>query len=294
VDDGVSGWIAADGSAEGLAAALTRALATPPDRRREMGRAAAAAVQRICDAPAIAARHVTYKSALARAGTADVRAPAADVEVEVVEVGGDAAGQADPAAREAAALRAAISRPGTAPVAFVDAGLQVVPSALATLAAWLAHDPRLGVVAGWTLRTMPAPRVDVPPVPSRPHQNDAGGMAPLVVVRRAALPPEATSRRALCDQILAGDWQGATCPRVLGTTATPSAPVPLAARQFSSMALAIQRLHTPLLQWLRTTAPDARRRFLLDALRHPLRSASGVLQRLRRPAAPAHGQDAGR
>jgi glycogen(starch) synthase len=319
VEDGVSGWIAADGTPDGLAAPLTRALATPPGVRRAMGAAAAATVQRVCDGPAIVARHLAFKRALAGAGVIAVAPPSPAVVEVVVCAAGASARQVDdtlaslraagvpdasvqvvslegrdrasapapattpsgPGEAESAVMRAAADRPGLGPVAFVDAGLRVTPPALATLAALLAHDPRLGAVAGWTVRIRPGARVDVAPWPSQPHLDDAETVAPLVVVRRAALTGQAGSRRALGDRLLADGWEGAVCPAVLGTSAAASAPVPLSARRFSSMALAIQRLHTPLLRWLRTCAPQARRRFLRDALGHPLRSADWVVQRLR-------------
>ena len=64
VEDGVSGWIAADGSPAGLAHALRRALATPVAQRQRMGAAAAAAVQRICAPDDVVRRHRAFKAGL--------------------------------------------------------------------------------------------------------------------------------------------------------------------------------------------------------------------------------------
>lgn len=320
VEDGVSGWVARAATPDGFADALTRALATPAGVRRDMGRAAAVTVQRVCDAAAIAARHVTYKRGLARASLAVAPAVSPVTDVSVVVVGGTDAGAiaetlaslreagvpassvhvvastasgagidpgiamttCAPADVEAAAMGAARAGAAVSPVAFVDAGLRVSPSALRMLAAWLARDDRLGLVAGWTVRTSGVRRVDVQPLPSHPHIDDAGGTAPLILVRRAALTAAVASRRTLADHVLRGPLEGAVCPRVIADTATPSTPVPLAARRFSSMALAIQRLQMPVLTWLRTCAPEARRQFLRDAFGHPVRSAGWALRRLRR------------
>ena len=67
VEDGVSGWIAADGSAASLAQALRRALATPVDQRQRMGAAAAAAIQARCDSHTVVQRQIAFKAGLCQA-----------------------------------------------------------------------------------------------------------------------------------------------------------------------------------------------------------------------------------
>jgi glycogen(starch) synthase len=64
VDD-ESGWIAEQPTATALAQALRRALATPAERRRAMGEAAARAVSGRCDASTVARRHLELKRSLA-------------------------------------------------------------------------------------------------------------------------------------------------------------------------------------------------------------------------------------
>ncbi len=64
--DGESGWIAPEVTPSGLAHALRRALATSAAERQEMGRAAAAAIRRVCDNDTIVRRHLEVKSRLAR------------------------------------------------------------------------------------------------------------------------------------------------------------------------------------------------------------------------------------
>lgn len=65
IEDGVSGWIAADASPDGLAAALRRALDTPPHRRAAMGEAAASRVHAICDSRTIVPQHLAFKQRIA-------------------------------------------------------------------------------------------------------------------------------------------------------------------------------------------------------------------------------------
>jgi hypothetical protein len=50
------------------------------------------------------------------------------------------------------------------------------------------------------------------------------------------------------------------------------------------MARSIQRLHTPLLQWLRSCSPAERRALVREGLRNPARSARHlVMHSIRRP-----------
>ncbi|HJX27560.1 MAG TPA: glycosyltransferase family 4 protein [Thermoanaerobaculia bacterium] len=77
IEDGVSGWLADDATPETLAGALRRALATPPERLREMGRNAAAAVARICDNRTILERHLALRAEAAARGASRSLVPPA-------------------------------------------------------------------------------------------------------------------------------------------------------------------------------------------------------------------------
>lgn len=71
IDDGRTGWLVdpEDGPlADRLAATLRRALATPPDRLREMGREAAKSITSLCDNVATADRHIAYRAEVAARG----------------------------------------------------------------------------------------------------------------------------------------------------------------------------------------------------------------------------------
>ena len=70
VVDGESGWIAADGSAHGLAAITAKFLATPPERRAAMGRNAEAAVGRACGNAEVLREHLEFRSRVVHAGAA--------------------------------------------------------------------------------------------------------------------------------------------------------------------------------------------------------------------------------
>lgn len=73
IEDGRTGWLAAnarsDGLAEGLAGALKRALETPPVKVAEMGRNASAAIRKICDNQKIVENHLDFRSQIARQGS---------------------------------------------------------------------------------------------------------------------------------------------------------------------------------------------------------------------------------
>jgi glycosyltransferase involved in cell wall biosynthesis len=67
--DNQSGWIATDGSAAGLAAALERVLATPPAQRAAMGTQAAQTIRSLCDNDTIVARHIAFRARIAKDAT---------------------------------------------------------------------------------------------------------------------------------------------------------------------------------------------------------------------------------
>jgi glycosyltransferase involved in cell wall biosynthesis len=75
--DGESGWLADDATPEALAGALRRALATPPERLREMGRNASARVARICDNRTILDRHLAFRAEAAKRGASRSLVPPA-------------------------------------------------------------------------------------------------------------------------------------------------------------------------------------------------------------------------
>jgi len=68
VTDGETGWIAATATPAGLAAALRRALETPPHVLASMGRAAAQTIRRLCDNRSVVAAHMECRARVARQG----------------------------------------------------------------------------------------------------------------------------------------------------------------------------------------------------------------------------------
>ncbi|MCB1611023.1 MAG: glycosyltransferase family 4 protein [Xanthomonadales bacterium] len=86
ITDGVSGWIASDGSSQGLAEALTRALRCSAEERERMGAAAHAAVIRTCDNHRVVERHLQLKRSL-------LRNPAPRCEVPATEADDSTAGR---------------------------------------------------------------------------------------------------------------------------------------------------------------------------------------------------------
>lgn len=340
VDDGVSGWIAADTTPGALAEAALRALATSGARRREMGAAAAETVRRVCDPEAIVARHLAFRQTLVTAaanrvaghtpaGTTPVAAGAAAavpaafgvvieggsaaatsatvasvqrtgvpvshirVVVEAGSTGAASGAAAAPVATFAAAvsdLRRALAGEGA--LAVITAGLVVDGAGLSTAAAWLARDRRLGLVVPWLRDASDGNSIAVADRADVPYRDADGAVAPLVIVRAQAVPVEApASRRALCEHVVAMGFAARPVP-VVGAARPDAPPVPV--RHFSAMAIAVQRMHMPVLAWLRSASPDARRRFFVDGLRSPARSAqwlagraAGVLRRSGPSAASA-------
>lgn len=331
VDDGVSGWIAADTTPDALAEAATRALAASGARRRDMGHAAAETVRRVCDRDAVVARHLALRHALVTAATR-VPAPARDgrsglgasrtaasvpVVGAVIEGGTSAAVGAtfdslcaagvaaahirvvvgDGAAAEtagtpahAAAAAGAVTPTFAAAVAdlrqtlgdgaalvALDAGLVVERAGLEIVTSWLARDDELGVAVPWLRVAGDGGGITVADDPGVAYRQADGCVAALVVVPKRVLPAEPpSSRLALCAHVVAAGRAARPVPVV--AAALGAAPVP-APRHFSAMAIAVQRMHMPVLSWLRTASPAARRRFFVDGLRSPARSAQWLAGR---------------
>lgn len=90
IEDEESGWLANTTTPEALASALRRALATPPDRLREIGRNAAAGVARICDNRTILDQHLAFRAeAAARGASRSLVLPSGDLRTlrQLAEVG---------------------------------------------------------------------------------------------------------------------------------------------------------------------------------------------------------------
>jgi hypothetical protein len=68
IGDGDSGWVARDGSPDGLAEALRRALSVSPAERAAMGARASEAVRRMCANDIVVSRHLEHRSKAVRAG----------------------------------------------------------------------------------------------------------------------------------------------------------------------------------------------------------------------------------
>lgn len=69
IEDGRSGWLAADASSEGLAEALKRALETPTARVAKMGHNASADIRRMCDNQKIVESHLDFRSQIVNQGS---------------------------------------------------------------------------------------------------------------------------------------------------------------------------------------------------------------------------------
>jgi glycosyltransferase involved in cell wall biosynthesis len=345
-----SGWIAADATGPGLAAAIDRALATSAARRAEMGRAAAAAVARLCGNRAIVEQHLELKqrllqrSAPARNVTRAARPPGPDARpsgpsggsiavvvldsvpgvrlerclaaidaqsdspaaVAVVSDTHDALrdggwsatssqprwGQlaTDPHGLAAAQQLLADIRPAAA-VLFVDSRVVLAPSALADFGRALERNPDVGVVSGWTFESSPRGRVHVPPRPARSHIWRDDRLAPCVAVRREVFASEGDSvahtrdSRLLLDEAAAErGWASLTYPGVTAAIvlSEEESTASDTTRPYSLAALAVQRLHQPLLQWFLTATAAERRALVRRAIREPRRTARRLVARAAR------------
>jgi glycogen synthase len=95
IADGRTGWLAPQPGSAGLAAALRRALATPPAELAAMGRAAAAAIRELCDNDVTVRRHIEFRRHVAaRGATASLQPSATLPGADVVRKGAPTDGAA--------------------------------------------------------------------------------------------------------------------------------------------------------------------------------------------------------
>ncbi len=205
----------------------------------------------------------------------------------------------------AMAMAKLLSFEGLLGVVLADAHVQFDPGWLRACRVAFESDERLAVVSPWLLQIGPPAWVRVSSDPARPDLLDDGAPTPLIAVRFDALASAGGDTGDI-------DWSGALTrvfrsdrlaliyPAVYCSVASANgrSRPPRRATRFSSMAKAIQRLHTPLLQWLIERSPEDRRDFVLDALRNPLQSLRWLARRTldaasRAPLLRARGRLAG-
>lgn len=200
-----------------------------------------------------------------------------------------AAGDAREVAATAAAASLAADTPGVQVIVWIDSDVALEPDALATCAAAFEHEARLGVLSAWLCDAGPGGELWLPPSPPQPQGWHDDGPAPWLAVRASALGDTTAQSRLLAAQaLLRQGWTASTYPAVLGIV-SPDAARSRRGRavRYSSMAGAVQRLHMPLLTWLRTCSPADRRAFLADGLRSPGRSVRWLAGRAVRAWRPA-------
>jgi len=206
------------------------------------------------------------------------------------------AGTPERDAETTAAELMAAGDPSLAGLAFVDARARLDPGVLSICGAAFARDDRLGILSGWTRETQPQDHVRIQSGPAAPCVWHDQEIAPFVAVRAEALAQvlhrpgdqtHARSRRSMLDDVMRSGWTAVTYPGALCSIAPDpgDAAIRSGSVRYSSMAQAVQRLHMPLLRWLRTAPPADQREFLRTAMRSPLRSAWRLARR-RSPGRP--------
>jgi hypothetical protein len=152
--------------------------------------------------------------------------------------------------------------------------------------------PNVGVLSAWTVEVGRGDRVHIQPCPTVPHIWHDEKLSPYVALRATAFfegvascnqGSSARTLRGLFDRLANAGWTGVTYPAVFGSIALSSS-VPAAQPsvfRYSSMARAVQRLHTPILRWFLDCPPEERRAFVNQIVRRPRQSAVWLVGRLR-------------
>ena len=174
-------------------------------------------------------------------------------------------------------------------LAFIDSRMRLEPVFLATCATAFSEDDRLGILSAWTHETAPRDLVRIQPNPGVPYLWGDKLITPYVAVRAEALeeiirPSGAGpiwSRRTAFDRVIQSGWAALTYPDVLGAIILdrddPAAREEVV--RYSTIARAVQRLHTPILRWLLACSPEERLALLRQGLRSPRRSAQWLAER---------------
>jgi glycogen(starch) synthase len=257
LEDGVTGWIAASQAPPDLAAALRRALATPPEQLAAMGRAAAESIRGLCGNEITTRRHLAKRRDVARQGAPGLASVSRSAEPDAGEVrrhGLAIVVQAEAGSRStraldsiarltsrpralaaieardgasvavlARAIRTMIDDHAVAGVALVPASVALEPGFLESCGKALARNPSLGILSGWTDH---GPAGFVQPTPAFPYQWIADGIGDTAVIRAEAFLragglrehlPLRYARWDLWNAVLAAGWKALAYSGVLAT-----------------------------------------------------------------------------
>ena len=290
LEDGVSGWIAASSTPAGLAAALERALATPPEVRQRMGECAAETIRRVCDDGAVIRRHIEFKQALV------TNRPHPGAWRDELPETPELAVEACPVLPVGSPFDPNLLTRHRALV-FVAAGVMALPRLGLAMAGLFAHTPDLRLASAWLADGAGGDRIWLPDSPGAPQTWFDDLPFPLLAVDTALLGVErAASGLSLADLselarlALQGGAAAAVFPGVLARyTPSPAAPPPGWQRRGgrSAMALAVQRPHLPLFQWLGLCPWELYPVLALNALRGIRARLAGSGAKVTPPLPPA-------
>jgi glycogen synthase len=183
---------------------------------------------------------------------------------------------------------------------FVDSRVRLEPEFFSTCSRAFGEDEALGIMSAWTHQPHPLNRIRIQANPALPYLWREGVMAPFLAIRTEAFKeaarrlvarPDDGGLRSACDVVLRSGWTGVTYPTVLGSIVLdrkdPAAQ--RGAARYSSMARAVQRLHTPLLRWLLACSPEDRRALVAQGIKSPARSVRWLAERAVRVWRPLAG-----
>lgn len=283
LEDGVSGWIAADASPAGLAAALERALATPPEQRKRMGEAAAESIRGLCGNADIVRRHLEFKGSLVAATDQGKDRG----WIDEIPARNDAGAGPIPILSIGQRWDRATPPPGEA-IAFASAGIVPSPRFATEMAGLFAQNPGLAVATAWLSDVRDGSRIYMPDCPGAPQIWFDGRPYPLILLRSsllAGLPanerPSQAVLAAIAGEALAAGGSAMVFPAVLASYRAVQGEAPDWARASgrSAMALSVLRPHLPLPRWLALCPAEMYSTLARNAL-------GGIARRIAAPAPP--------
>lgn len=192
-------------------------------------------------------------------------------------------------------MRLAASSAAILGVALVDSRMRLSRDCLSACTQAFQSANRIGLLSAWVRETAPRRLVRIPPNPGLPYDWPGDRLAPFVVISADTLidvhqgdVERTADLREYLDGIVRRGWAAVTFPGILGSIHLDHDDVlaRASAVEYSPIARAVQRLHTPFLRWLAECPAEERRALLRQSMRNPARSLRWIAARAFRGWSP--------
>jgi glycogen(starch) synthase len=264
VEEGVSGWVAKDGSAGALADSLLQVLNTPATDRAQMGVRAAGRIRTLCGNDAVVAGHLEFRRKVAEAGA-----------FRSCLVPGSSAGSINSSRRGIGVLADSVRSEDIdlqiramtlCGVVIVADKTALQPGFVEACERALQAQPGVGLVMPWQVTKDRNPSIETGPCPVS-LEAMRGPLPEGSCFRCEAFLDADGQVLPLCwETLAAGGWVAVTYPQALVRTARAA---PKGRRRYSGMALLQNQTRAFALAWFLAAPLGTKMRWLGQAMRKP-------------------------